>query len=148
MDVAAGSKPPWKTANAAAASRMAGGVGTRPGCGVMAGAGRAAISSQGGGRVGAREEGKDPANGGEEGERLILSDRRGENRRFDKRLEKTQQRLTSVFWSLIPRWQPGRGPWILPAGSPPPATPALTSEQRHQRRAPSEGAKSRFLPIF
>lgn len=56
MDVAAGSKPPWKTANAAAASRMAGGGGTRPGCGVMTGDGRASISSQGAGWAPEREE--------------------------------------------------------------------------------------------
>lgn len=55
MDVAAGSKPPRKTANAAAASRMAGGGGTTPGCGVMTGAGRAATASQGA----ARESGKE-----------------------------------------------------------------------------------------
>lgn len=56
MDVAAGSKPPWKTANAATASRMTGGGGTRPGRRGMTGAERSANSSQGAVWVPEREE--------------------------------------------------------------------------------------------
>lgn len=83
MDVAAGSKPPWKTANAATASRMAGGGGTRPGRRVMTGAGRAAASTQG--AVWGDSKGRVSAcKAREEGQQLILrSGRVGGGRKTD-----------------------------------------------------------------